>query len=89
MIRKPLDDSMKIAGCRCGPAGISCAYHLLLHGYKVDVFEKSDQAGGMAQIGIPSYRLPKDTLAMETDIIVELGGRFLFGQGLGRDFSDR
>lgn len=58
-----------------------------MRGYHVDVFEKSDQAGGMAQIGIPSYRLPKDTLAMETDIIVDLGGRFLFGQQLGRDFS--
>lgn len=87
MIRKPLDDSMKIAVIGAGPAGISCAYHLLLHGYQVDVFEKLDQAGGMAQIGIPSYRLPKDTLGMETDIIVELGGRFLFGQQLGRDFT--
>ena len=87
MIRKPLADGMKVAVIGAGPAGISCAYHLLLHGYQVDVFEKLDQAGGMAQIGIPSYRLPKDTLAMETDIIVELGGRFLFGQQLGRDFT--
>ncbi|TLP44942.1 oxidoreductase [Cohaesibacter sp. CAU 1516] len=87
MIKKPLDDSMKVAVIGAGPAGISCAYHLLLHGYKVDVFEKLEQAGGMAQIGIPSYRLPKDTLAMETDIIVDLGGRFLFGQQLGRDFT--
>lgn len=87
MIRKPLDPDMRVAVVGAGPAGISCAYHLLLRGYHVDVFEKSDQAGGMAQIGIPSYRLPKDTLAMETDIIAELGGRFLFGQQLGRDFS--
>lgn len=87
MIRKPLDPAMKVAVVGAGPAGVSCAYHLLLHGYHVDVFEKSDQAGGMAQIGIPSYRLPKDTLAMETDIIVDLGGRFLYGQQLGRDFT--
>ena len=87
MIKKPLDDTMRVAVIGAGPAGISCAYHLLLHGYKVDVFEKMESAGGMAQIGIPSYRLPKDTLAMETDIIVDLGGRFLFGQQLGRDFS--
>ncbi|WP_068119019.1 FAD-dependent oxidoreductase [Tropicimonas marinistellae] len=87
MIHKPLEDGMRVAVIGAGPAGISCAYHLLLHGYHVDVFEKSDQAGGMAQIGIPSYRLPKDTLAMETDIIAELGGRFLFGQQLGRDFT--
>ncbi len=87
MIRKPLDPAMKVAVIGAGPAGVSCAYHLLLHGYHVDVYEKADQAGGMAQIGIPAYRLPKDTLAMETDIIVDLGGRFLFGQQLGRDFS--
>ncbi|ARE41988.1 Formate dehydrogenase-O, major subunit [Rhodovulum sp. P5] len=87
MIRKPLEPGMRVAVVGAGPAGISCAYHLLLRGYHVDVFEKSTQAGGMAQIGIPSYRLPKDTLAMETDIIVDLGGRFLFGQQLGRDFS--
>lgn len=87
MITRPLADGMKVAVVGAGPAGLSAAYHLLLHGYHVDVFEKTDQAGGMAQIGIPSYRLPKDTLALETDIIVELGGKFLFGQALGRDFS--
>ncbi len=87
MIRKPLADGMRVAVVGAGPAGISCAYHLLLRGYHVDVFDKASQAGGMAQIGIPSYRLPKDTLALETDIIVDLGGRFLFDQRLGRDFS--
>ena len=87
MITKPLEDGMKVAVIGAGPAGISAAYHLLLHGYHVDVFEKADQAGGMAQIGIPSYRLPKDTLALETDIIVELGGHFRYGQALGRDFT--
>jgi formate dehydrogenase beta subunit len=87
MIRKPLDQGMRIAVVGAGPAGLSCAYHLLLRGYHVDVFERSHQAGGMAQIGIPSYRLPKDALAMETDIIVDLGGRFLYGQQLERDFA--
>ncbi|WP_316862987.1 FAD-dependent oxidoreductase [uncultured Cohaesibacter sp.] len=87
MIAKPLAEGMRVAVIGAGPAGISCAYHLLLHGYHVDIFEKLDQAGGMAQIGIPNYRLPKDTLAMETDIIVDLGGRFMFGQQLGTDFT--
>ena len=87
MKTKPLDPHKRVAVVGAGPAGISCAYHLLLRGFVVDVFEKADQAGGMAQIGIPSYRLPKDTLAMETDIIAELGGRFLYGQKLGRDFD--
>jgi len=45
------------------------------------------QAGGMAAIGIPSYRLPKDVLQSEMDIITQLGGRFLFNQQLGRDYK--
>lgn len=87
MIQKPLDEGMRVAVVGAGPAGISCAYHLLLRGYHVDVFEKSNQAGGMAQIGIPNYRLPKDTLALETDIITDLGGRFRYGQEFGHDFA--
>ena len=87
MKTKPLDENQKVAVIGAGPAGISRAYHLLLRGFLVDVFEKADQAGGMAQIGIPSYRLPKNTLALEPDIIADLGGRFLYGQQLGRDFD--
>jgi formate dehydrogenase (NADP+) beta subunit len=87
MIAEPLPPSMRIAVVGAGPAGVSCAYHLLLHGYHVDILEAMEQAGGMAAIGIPSYRLPKDVLKTETDIITQLGGRILFKQKLGRDFS--
>lgn len=87
MIADPLPPSFKVAVVGAGPAGVSAAYHLLLHGYHVDIFEAQEQAGGMAAIGIPSYRLPKDVLQSEMDIITELGGRFLFNQKLGRDYS--
>jgi len=87
MIANPLPEEMKVAVIGAGPAGVSCAYHLLLRGYHVDILEAQAQAGGMAAIGIPSYRLPKDVLKSETDIITALGGRFLFNQALGRDFS--
>jgi formate dehydrogenase (NADP+) beta subunit len=87
LIAQPLGPNMRIAVVGAGPAGVSCAYHLLLHGYHVDILEALDEAGGMAKIGIPSYRLPKDVLKSETDIITELGGRFLFGRALGRDFT--
>ncbi|WP_319542996.1 FAD-dependent oxidoreductase [uncultured Pseudodesulfovibrio sp.] len=80
-------EDLKVAVVGAGPAGICCAYHLLLKGYTVDVFEAQEQAGGMASIGIPSYRLPKDVLRSETDIIERLGGRFLYGQKLGREFN--
>ena len=87
LIAEQLPASMRVAIVGAGPAGVSCAYHLLLHGYHVDIFEAMDQAGGMAAIGIPSYRLPKDVLKTETDIITTLGGRFMFNQALGRDYS--
>jgi len=82
-----LDAHASVAVVGAGPAGISCAYHLLLHGYAVDILEARDEAGGMASIGIPSYRLPKSVLKSETDTITTLGGRLLYNQALGRDFS--
>lgn len=87
LVRSPKPAHMKVAVIGAGPAGISCAYHLLLNGYPVDVFEARNEAGGMAACGIPSYRLPKDVLRTETDIIERLGGRFFYGQRLGRDFT--
>jgi formate dehydrogenase (NADP+) beta subunit len=87
LIARTLPPEMRVAVVGAGPAGVSCAYHLLLHGYHVDILESLDEAGGMAAIGIPSYRLPKDVLHSETDIITALGGRFLFNQSMGRDFG--
>jgi formate dehydrogenase beta subunit len=87
MIAHPLPRKMKVAIVGAGPAGISCAYHLLLRGYHVDIYEAMGAAGGMAAIGIPAYRLPKDVLKSETDIITALGGRFLFNKALGKDYS--
>lgn len=87
LISERQSDDLKVAVVGAGPAGICCAYHLLLKGYPVDVFEAQGKAGGMASIGIPSYRLPKDVLKSETDIIERLGGRFFFNQKLGLDFD--
>ena len=86
LITTPQPDNLKVAVIGAGPAGICCAYHLLLKGYPVDVFEAKNEAGGMASTGIPSYRLPKDVLKVETDIIEQLGGRIFYNQQLGRDF---
>ena len=78
----------RVAVIGAGPAGITCAYKLLLGGVQVDVFDANRAAGGMASIGIPSYRLPKDVVKAESeDIVRQLGGHFCFGKVLGRDFS--
>ncbi len=80
-------NSPKVVVIGAGPAGITCAYHLLLRGYSVTIFEKSQYSGGMARCGIPTYRLPKGVLQTEAEIISKLGGRYIYGQALGRDFS--
>jgi len=59
MITNHQADSMRVAVVGGGPAGVSCAYHLLLRGYHVDVLEAAEQAGGMARSGIPATGFPR------------------------------
>ena len=59
----------KIAIIGGGPAGMSCAYFLALKGYKPTVFEKEARPGGMLMNGIPSFRLEKDVVEAEIDIL--------------------
>jgi heterodisulfide reductase subunit A len=56
-----------------GPAGLACAYDLVREGYPVTVFESRKEAGGLLRWGIPEYRLPRDVLSDEIDIIKQLG----------------
>ena len=79
--------SKRVAIVGAGPAGISCAYHLLMRGHLVDIFEMEAHAGGMARLGIPAYRLPNNLLETETETIERLGGKYHFNQKLGRDFT--
>lgn len=68
-----------------GPAGLSCAYYLAVEGYQVTVFEKEKILGGMLTLGIPSFRLDKDIINAEIDILKELGVEFRTGVEIGRD----
>lgn len=63
----------KVAVIGSGPAGLAAAYNLRLMGYQVTIFESLPQAGGMAAVGIPDYRLPRDILNHEIDIIKRAG----------------
>lgn len=85
----PMLDATKarVAVVGAGPAGINCAYNLLMMGYPVDIYDKDERAGGMALRGIPPYRLPKGLLQKETDAITELGGVWHWKKCLGVDFS--
>ena len=70
-----------------GPSGLSCAFYLAIDGYKVTVFEKQKVLGGMLTLGIPSYRLEKDVINAEIDILKELGVEFKTGVEVGKDVS--
>ena len=80
-------DEYKIAVIGSGPAGLSAAYFLRRDGYPVTVFEKEDRAGGMLEHGIPSYRLEKDVMQAEIDVIRDMGVDFRFGVEVGRDVT--
>lgn len=77
----------KIAIIGAGPAGLSCAYYLALTGYKPTIFEKNEEPGGMLRYGIPSYKLEKDLLAAESDVIRELGVEIRCGVEIGKDIT--
>jgi len=77
----------KIAIVGGGPSGLSCAYYLAIDGYKVTVFEKQKVLGGMLTLGIPSYRLEKDVINAEIEVLKELGVEFKTGVEVGKDVS--
>jgi NADPH-dependent glutamate synthase beta subunit-like oxidoreductase len=77
----------KIAVVGAGPAGLSCAYYLAIDGYKVTVFEKQKALGGMLTLGIPSFRLEKDVVNAEIEILKDLDVEFKTGVDVGLDVS--
>ncbi len=77
----------KIAIIGAGPAGLSCAYYLAADNYKVTVFDKNEQPGGMLRYGIPSFRLEKPVLDAEIDVLKELGVIFRCGVEVGKDVT--
>lgn len=70
-----------------GPAGLSAAYYLIQEGVDVEIFEAKNILGGMLFFGIPQYRLPKDVLAKEVEIITSLGIKVNFNKIYGVDIT--
>ncbi|MFT8352262.1 FAD-dependent oxidoreductase [Clostridium saccharoperbutylacetonicum] len=77
----------KIAIIGAGPSGLSCAFYLAIDGYKVTVFEKQKVLGGMLTLGIPSFRLEKNVVNAEIDILKELGVEFKTGIEVGKNVT--
>ena len=77
----------KIAVIGAGPAGLSCAYYLANMLYKVTVFDRNPAPGGMLTMGIPSFRLDRDVINAEIDVLREMGVEFKCGVEVGKDIT--
>lgn len=77
----------KIAIIGAGPAGLSCAFYLAEKGYFPTVFEKNEKAGGMLTYGIPSFKLEKDVIEAEIEIIKAMGVEIKTGVEVGKDVT--
>ena len=81
------DYAEHIAVIGAGPAGMSCAYYLANMGYPVTVFEKNPVPGGMLTLGIPNFRLEKDVVNAEIEVLREMGVEFKCGVEVGNDVT--
>lgn len=77
----------KVAVIGSGPAGLTAAHDLALKGYGVTVFERSEDYGGAVRWGVPSYRLPVESIRKDVDAIAALGVEFKTGRELGRNLT--
>jgi NADH-quinone oxidoreductase subunit F len=77
----------KVAIIGAGASGLTCGYYLVKLGYDVDVFESQPVAGGVLAFGIPEYRLPKDVLEHEIDLIRKAGVNILLNTEVGKDIT--
>ena len=77
----------KIAVIGAGPAGLSAAYQLAQLGYSVTIFEKLPVAGGMLAVGIPAYRLPREILNREVELVKKAGVEIKYNTAVGEDVT--
>lgn len=85
--KKVREEGKKVAVIGAGPAGISAAYYLAVEGHSVTVFDRNAEPGGMLRYGVPSFRLEKDVLASEIEVLRTLGVAFRSGVEIGKDVT--
>lgn len=87
ILRQEEKRSEKVAVIGAGPAGLSCAYYLALKGYPVTIFERLGEPGGMAAVGIPDYRLPRNIVKYEAGILERLGVEIRYNVQVGKEIT--
>jgi len=84
-IKEKKEDKVAVIGA--GPAGLSSAYYLTIKGYQVTIYEKLPVAGGMLSVGIPEYRLPRDIIQAEIQVVQDMGVEIKTGVEVGKDIT--
>ena len=74
-VAEPKEQRVAVIGS--GPGGLTAAHDLARMGYQVTVFEANEEPGGMLRVGIPPYRLPRETIDLEVAPLKELGIEFV------------
>lgn len=85
--RKQAAQGKKVVIVGAGPAGLSCGFELVMHGYAVTVMDALAQPGGMLVGGIPPFRLPRYVIDHDVDVIRSLGVEFIHSVRIGEELS--
>lgn len=81
----PTGDKIAIIGS--GPAGLAAAHDLAVMGFRPTIFEMEPEPAGMLAYGIPEYRLPRDLIRAEIEVIRALGVEILCNVRVGKDIT--
>ena len=84
--KENIEKQKRIAIIGGGPAGLTASAYLAMKGHKVTIYEKYDKLGGLLVHGIPDFRLPKEILQNQIDLILNLGINVKYNMELGKDF---
>ena len=86
-LKREAKKERQVAVVGAGPAGLACALYLSLKGYPVKIFEALPEGGGMAAVGIPDYRLPRNIIQYEIEVIKKQGVEIQYNTRVGKDIS--
>lgn len=70
-----------------GPAGLAAAHDLVLMGFDVTIYEMEPMLAGMLVLGVPEYRLPRDLVRAEVEVVLAMGVKSQTNCCVGKDVT--